>query len=467
MVKGIELAKKTKINANNITAVVLMAGKGTRMKSDIPKVMHDMVGRPMGWYVVKALEKAGIKNRVLVTGYKAEIVQQAFHEEKCIRQEPQLGTGHALMTALRAIPSSTTHIIVVNGDTPLLTPYSIRGIIARLSKNDCKAVIASDWMPNPNPYGRVIIDENNRFVAIREVKDLRSEEMNIEWVNVGLYAFEMKSLRKYIDKIVPQNKQKEYYITDLPGLMVKDGLNVEIYDAEDDSFMIMPNNRAEMAYAAGIILSRILNGHMGNGVTIIDPRRTYIEHDVKIGRDAIIYPDTYLFGRTVIGKGSMIGPITTITNSTIGQNVKIKQSSVEEAKIEEGCSVGPFSHIRPETHLKKGSRIGNFVEIKKSTIGEGSKVNHLSYIGDASIGRKVNIGAGTITCNYDGFKKHKTVIGDGAFIGSDSILVAPVKIGAGTLTGAGSVITRDVPPGKIVMGVPARVVEKKTKLSNK
>jgi bifunctional UDP-N-acetylglucosamine pyrophosphorylase/glucosamine-1-phosphate N-acetyltransferase len=288
--------------------------------------------------------------------------------------------------------------------------------------------------------------------------DLKSGEENIEWVNVGLYGFEKQSLEKYLKKITTKNRQHEFYLTDIFGMMVADKQRVEVYEAEDDSFLVMPNTRSDVADAASYLQYRILEGHMNKGITIHDPRRTYIEPDVKIGRDTIIHADAYISGSTIIGKNSEIGPMVTICDSHIGDNVKIRISSIEDSKIDNECVVGPFSHLRPGVHLKKGAKVGNFVEIKKSVIGEDSKVNHLSYIGDATLGKVVNIGAGTITCNFDGTKKHKTFIGDGAFIGSDSILVAPVKIGSGTLTGAGSVITRDIPSGKVAMGVPARVV---------
>lgn len=454
------MAKSKSINKKKILALVLMAGKGTRMKSETPKIIHPVMGKPMGWHVLNALEKAGITRRLVVVGYRAEMVQKAFPDEKFVLQKPQSGTGHAVLVSRNSIPNDVSHILVINGDSPLLTPKAVKSVVALLGKRDCKSVVSCDWTPNPGGLGRIIVDESDNFVAIRESSDLKRDEKHIEWVNVGLYGFEKKTLFEYLDRINSKNKQKELYLTDIPGLMVKDKLGVEVYTAEDDSFLVMPNNRADIADASSVIQYRILNELMNKGVSIIDPRRTYIEHGVKIARDVTIYPDTYIMGNTTIGRNSEIGPMTTITNSNIGANVKITMSSLEKARIDAGCVVGPFSHLRPDAHLKKGSKVGNFCEIKKSVIGENSKVNHLSYIGDATLGKKVNIGAGTITCNYDGTHKHKTFIGDNAFIGSDSILVAPVKIGAGTLTGAGSVITRDIPPGQIAMGVPARVIRK-------
>ena len=459
------MAKTKSINKKNILALVLMAGKGTRMKSDIPKVLHNVMGKPMGWYVLDSLAKAGITNRLVVVGYKSDMVKSTFPKEKFVLQNPQSGTGHAVKIARRSIPKNITHILVVNGDSPLLTPKSVKGVVKLLETDKCKAVVSCDWTPNPDKLGRIIVDESDNFEAIRESSDLKKDEELIEWVNVGLYGFQKKTLFGYLDKINSKNKQEELYLTDIPGLMVKDKHLVEIYTSQDDSFSVMPNDRADLADTIVYLQYRILTKLMKKGVTIIDPRRTYIEHDVKISRDVIIHPDTYIMGNTSIGKESEIGPMTTIVDSKIGTNVRIRMSSLEEAQVDNECVIGPFSHLRPHTHLKKGAKVGNFCEVKKSIIGEGSKVNHLSYIGDATLGRKVNIGAGTITCNYDGTLKHKTFIGDNAFIGSDSILVAPVRIGAGTLTGAGSVITRDIPPGQTAMGVPARVVSKKAKKS--
>jgi len=453
------LAKKA-IDKKNIIALVLMAGKGKRMKSEIPKVLHRIAGLPMGYYVLKALDAAGIKNRFIVTGFGAEMVENEFKGEKFIRQEPQKGTGHAVLTARGYIPKNITHILIINGDTPLLTPNSIRSVISLLGKTGCKAVISCDWKADPFGLGRIITDEKGNFKAIKEEKDCNKSERNIEWVNVGLYGFEKEILNKYLDKLTNKNKQKELYLTDIPVMILKNGGQVEVYMADDDSFLVMPNDRKDIAQASMIIQNRLLNKHMENGVTIIDPCRTYIDFSVKIASDVIIHPDTYLKGKTTIDKYSEIGPSVTIQNSRIGSNVRIQYSVIDEARIDDECRIGPYSRIRPKTRLKKGVRIGNFCEIKKSTIGEDARINHLSYIGDATIGKRVNIGAGTITCNFDGKKKYKTIIGDGAFIGSDSILVAPLKIGAGTKTGAGSVITRDVPGEHLVMGVPARVIRK-------
>lgn len=452
------MATAKKINKDNILAIVLMAGKGTRMRSDSPKVLHKILGKPMGFYVINALEKSGVKNRLVVTGFGADDVKKAFCKEKCILQDPQLGTGHAVIVALKSVLKNFTHLLVVNGDTPLLTPDAVKSVIGLMSRENCKAVVSCDWSADPQRLGRIVTDDKGDFVAIRETSDLKPGEENIEWVNVGLYGFEKQSLEKYLKKITPKNKQHEFYLTDIFGMMVSDKQRVEVYEAEDDSFVVMPNTRSDVADASAYLQYRILEDHMNKGITINDPRRTYIEPDVKIGRDTIIHADSYIAGSTSIGKNSEIGPMVTICDSEIGDNVKIRISAIEDSKIDSECVVGPFSHIRPGVHLKKGAKVGNFVEIKKSVIGEGSKVNHLSYIGDATLGKVVNIGAGTITCNFDGTKKHKTFIGDGAFIGSDSILVAPVRIGSGTLTGAGSVITRDIPAGKVAMGVPARVV---------
>lgn len=459
------MAKKKSINKKNILALVLMAGKGTRMKSDIPKVLHPVMGKPMGWYVLDSLEKAGITNRLVVVGYKSDMVKSTFPKEKFVLQNPQSGTGHAVKIARKSIPKNITHILVVNGDSPLLTPKAVKAVVKLLETGNCKAVVSCDWTPNPGRLGRIIVDESDNFEAIRESSDLKKDENLIEWVNVGLYGFEKKTLFGYLDRINAKNKQAELYLTDIPELMVKDKHVVEIYTSQDDSFSVMPNDRADLADTIEYLQYRILTQLMKKGVTIIDPRRTYIEQDVKISRDVTIHPDTYIMGKTSIGMHSEIGPMTSITDSKIGSDVKVRMSSLEESQVDNDCVVGPFSHLRPGTHLKKGAKVGNFCEVKKSIIGEGSKVNHLSYIGNATLGKKVNIGAGTITCNYDGTHKHKTFIGDNAFIGSDSILVAPVRIGAGTLTGAGSVITRDIPAGQIAMGVPARVVRKTTKKS--
>ncbi|MBU1024142.1 bifunctional UDP-N-acetylglucosamine diphosphorylase/glucosamine-1-phosphate N-acetyltransferase GlmU [bacterium] len=457
------MVKTGKINKKKILALVLMAGRGTRMKSDTPKVLHKILGKPMGWYVLNALEKAGINRRLIVVGYRADLVKNAFPKEKFVLQEPQDGTGHAVMVSRKSIPNDITHILVINGDTPLLTSTAVNGLIGQLGKDKCRAVVSAEWSFNPESLGRIITDDSGNFIAIREHRDLKPSEKNIEWYNPGLYGFEKKSLLAYLDKLGKSNRQKELYLTDIPGMMARDNQKVEIYTTKDESFTVLPNDRIDIADATAMIQNRILNNLMKKGVTITVPERVYIEHDVTISRDTVIHPESYLMGNTSIGKNSVIGPNVTIADSKIGKNVQISMSSLEEARVDDNCVVGPYSHLRPGVYLKKGAKVGNFCEIKKSIIGEGSKINHLSYIGDATIGKNVNIGAGTITCNYDGTLKHRTIIGDNAFIGSDSILVAPVKIGAGTLTGAGSVITRDVPDGQVVMGVPARVVRKVTR----
>jgi len=454
------LVKGNHISSAEVFAIVLMAGKGTRMKSVLPKVLHKMAGHPMGWFVLRALDGAGVNNRIIVTGFGADAVEKEFAGEKFIRQEPQLGTGDAVRIARKSIPHNFSYLLIVNGDNPLLTSHAVKIVISLMAKPGCKSVVSCDWSPDPGRLGRIVTDETGNFVAIREAKDLKPLERDIDWVNVGLYGFDKQTLFRYLDKITPENRQKEYYLTDIPGMIVKDGGRVEVYESDDDSFLVMPNSCVDVAAAGLYLQNRFLESLMENGVSIVDPSRTCIDYGVQIARDVTIYPDSFIRGKTSIGKNSEIGPSACIEDSKIGAGVKIRLSCIEGATIEDECSIGPFSHLRPGAHLKKCVKIGNFCEIKKSVIGQGTKINHLSYIGDATIGKNVNIGAGTITCNFDGFRKHKTFIGDGAFIGSDSILVAPVRIGAGTLTGAGSVITRDVPSGQVVMGVPARVVRK-------
>lgn len=446
----------------NLAAIILAAGKGTRMKSALPKVLHECAGLPMLSYPVKALKDAGVKKIIAVVGHGKDGVIKRFHSEKItfVEQKQQLGTGHAVMCAMKALKGLSPlrgfkgDILILSGDVPLIrveTLKALKNLHCKGSKTATLSLITA--VPgNPAGYGRIVRDENNAVTGVVEDKDASPEQKKIQEINTGIYLISSGFLFANIKKIGSANAQKEYYLPDLVRLAIKGGSNVKALTLLDPEEAMGINNRVELARACAIMRLRIVNELMLSGVTFIHPETAYVDGAVKIGPDTIIHPSVHLGGQTVIDQGCVIEQGAVIRNSHIGKNSVIKSSSViDESVIKEGVTVGPFARIRPGTVLEDHAHIGNFVEIKKSVIGKGTKANHLSYIGDAVVGANVNIGAGAITCNYDGFKKHITIIEDGSFIGSDSQLVAPVKIGKGAYVGSGTTVTKDVPPGALVI----------------
>jgi bifunctional UDP-N-acetylglucosamine pyrophosphorylase/glucosamine-1-phosphate N-acetyltransferase len=430
-------------------AIVLAAGEGTRMKSSLPKVAHEILGVPMVRYVVDAVHDAGVERVVTVVGHGADAVIALVPDTEVAVQERQLGTGHAVISAREALAGAEGAVLVVAGDVPLIRPETLRRLLDAWSGSGAACVVLTAEFADPAGYGRVVRDESGCVSAIVEQKDLSAQQRAISECNVGIYCFDAAALFDALDRLTTSNAQGEYYLTDVVGLMRADGRTVGAVVLEDVDESHGINTRVQLAQAARIMQRRVNERHMLAGVTMTDPDLVWIGPEVTIGRDVVLEPMTTLLGSTSIGEGAHIGPSTRALDSEIAPHALVEQSIVRRSRIGERATVGPNAFLRPGTVLAAGAKVGSFVEVKNSSIGEGSKVPHLSYIGDATIGTGVNVGAGTITCNYDGRAKHETVIGDGAFIGSDTMLIAPVMIGPGAMTGAGSAITKDVPQGAL------------------
>ncbi len=434
-----------------ISAIVLAAGLGTRMKSELPKVMHKLGSRTLIEHVLDKL--VNIADEIIVViGYKKELVEdflkKRYSEIKFAVQKKQLGTGHAAKIGLSHATGST--VIILPGDMPFISEKSIKKLVNAVTKEKMAGAVLITEVPDPKGYGRVIEDKGFIIKIVEEV-DASETEKEIKKINTGVYCFEKELLSQALEKLRTDNKKGEFYLTDVIEILSSSGYRIKAVEALRREGMGI-NNRKQLAEAFKEKVLEKIHKLMENGVTILSPENTFIDEFVEIGPDTVIYPYVFIEGKTVIGSGCEIRPFTVIKNSKIGNNVLINEHCViEGAIVEEEVSIGPFARIRPETYLMKKAKVGNFVEIKKSTMGENSKANHLAYIGDAEIGKNVNIGAGTITCNYDGVKKHKTIIEDGVFIGSDTQLVAPVKVGEGALVGAGSTITKDVPPNSLAI----------------
>ncbi len=431
----------------NLAAVVLSAGLGTRMKSVVPKVVHPLLGKPMVQYVVEALSALKPGKTVIVTGMQSDRIRDALRNYSvsfAVQKEPK-GTGDALKAAVQKLRGFTGTVLVVSGDTPLIKPATLKAFLKLHRKNREDLSLLSFIAAGAHSYGR-IIRNGDKLSAIVEDNDADEEQKKIREVNSGIYAIEAPLL-KLLNKIAVNSAKGEYYLTDIVGMAVGTGYRAGAFLLGDENELTGINTRGDLHKAVQYLRDEIAAGFMEQGVTIMDKASVFLHPGSVIGNDTVIYPNVHIEGRTVIGNGCTLYPNSRIIDSTIGNNVIIKDSTViESSVINEGASVGPFAHLRPGSVIGKHARIGNFVEVKKSVIGSGTKASHLSYLGDAEIGERVNIGAGTITCNYDGRLKHKTLIEDGAFIGSDTQFVAPVRIGEGAYVGAGSTITRDVPP---------------------
>lgn len=442
----------------NLSAIILAAGKGTRMKSAMPKVLHRVAGLPMLHYPVRVLDGLGAGRIIAVIGHGAEAVRTALKGERAgfVVQEEQLGTGHAVMCAAKELKGLSGDVLILSGDVPLITKETIQALLElhRTGDNKKKPVLSfiSTALENPKGYGRVMRDEEGNIVRIVEEKDASPFQRTIKEVNAGLYLVSSKFLLENIEQIGNTNAQKEYYLPDLVELAFKSGERVAALTHLDSEEVMGINNRVELARADKVMRSRINGRLMLSGVTIINPETTYIDEGVTAGMDTTIYPGVHLIGSTSIGVNCVIEEGSRVENSAINDNTVVKSYSIiEDSRVGKEVTIGPFARLRPGNVLKDKVRVGNFVEVKKSTIGAGSKANHLSYIGDSVIGEGVNIGAGTITCNYDGVKKHTTTIEDGAFIGSDSQLIAPVTVGKGAYVGSGTTVTKDVPPGSLMI----------------
>lgn len=431
--------------------IVLAAGKGTRMRSDLPKVLHELAGKPMLAHAITAAEALEPQQLFVVIGHEAEQIRDAFPLSRIewVEQEAQLGTGHAVQQVLPLL-SKEGRTIVTCGDVPLLRAETLTQLIENTSPKTI-GVITAD-VKNPHGLGRIVRDKKGKFKQIVEEKDANEKEKGISEINSGIYIFPNEILHKFLKKIDNKNNQKEYYLTTLLNIAEKNKINIQTMKIESECEIHGINDRWQLQQAEKIMQQRLAKELTEIGVTIIDANRIDIRGTVIAEQDVTIDVNVILKGEVKIEQGCYIGPNTLLNNVKLGKNVEIKSNCViEDAVIGDNCVIGPFAHIRPGTVLKEGVKVGNFVEIKKSQLGKDTKANHLSYVGDAEVGENVNIGAGTITCNYDGKNKHKTVIGNNAFIGSNSALVAPVTVGENAIIGAGSVITKDAPADQLTL----------------
>lgn len=427
-------------------AIILAAGKGTRMKSKLYKVLHPVCGKPMVQHVVDQVSKLNINEIVTIIGHGAEKVkEQLGGQSKYALQQEQLGTAHAVMQAKEMLAGKEEVTIVVCGDTPLIKAETMEALFRHHEETNAKATILTAKLEDPTGYGRIIRNGEGFVEKIVEHKDATEDERTVKEINTGTYCFDNIALFQALQHVSNDNVQGEYYLPDVIEILKKQGETVSAYQTEDFEETLGVNDRVALAEAERIMRKRINEFHMRNGVTIIDPGHTYIGPDVEIGQDTIIYPGSVLSGKTVIGSDCQIGPNSEIRDCQVGMNTVIRQSVAHNSMIGSSVNIGPFAHIRPESNIHDEVRIGNFVEIKKSDFGKGSKASHLSYIGDAEVGSGVNIGCGSITVNYDGKNKYLTKIEDEVFIGCNSNLVAPVTIGRGAYVAAGSTITEDVP----------------------
>lgn len=424
--------------------LVLAAGKGTRMRSDLPKVLHPIGGKPLVQHVLDTARQVGGDRIMVIVGHGAELVEErmAAADVSFVLQAQQLGTGHAVQQALPQLRNDAT-VLILYGDVPLTRAETLQKLISGVSENQMGLLTVN--MRNPSGYGRIVRDSNNAVIAIVEHKDASEEQRKIAEINTGIMAVKAAHLQKWLPQLQNNNAQGEYYLTDIIALAKADGITIHVEQPDAVEEVEGINNRQQQAALERFYQQQQANELMVAGVTLLDPARFDCRGVITAGRDVVIDINCVFEGDVELGDGVVIEPNCIIINSKIGNNTHVKANShIEEAVIAEGCDVGPYARLRPGTQLAKGAKIGNFVETKKALIGEGSKVNHLSYIGDTTIGKKANIGAGTITCNYDGVNKFKTEIGDNAFIGSNSALVAPVKVGSNATVAAGSIITKDV-----------------------
>jgi bifunctional UDP-N-acetylglucosamine pyrophosphorylase/glucosamine-1-phosphate N-acetyltransferase len=436
----------------SLSIVILAAGKGTRMKSAMPKVLHEIAGRSLLGHVLATAESLNPKKICVVYGHGGEQLRAAFAHKPAIDwrlQEPQHGTGHAVMQAIDSFKGTDTALILY-GDVPLLQRATLLPLLEK-AQAGALAVLTAE-IDNPTGYGRIVRDKNGAVLRIVEEKDADAATKAIREINSGIMAMPAQRLVDWLGRIDNRNAQGEYYLTDVVALAVQDKIAVQPQLTSDATEILGVNSRTQLAELERFVQKKSAAYWLEQGVTLRDPARFDIRGEVEIGRDVIIDVDVILEGKVVIGDGVQVGPYCLIRDCVIGEGTEIRSHSVlEETKVGKSCVIGPFARLRPETVLHDHAHIGNFVEVKKSTVGQGSKANHLSYIGDSEVGRDVNIGAGTITCNYDGANKHKTVIEDGVFVGSDTQLVAPVTVGKNATIGAGSTITKDVPADNLAL----------------
>jgi len=441
----------------SIAAVILAAGQGTRMKSDLPKVLHRVAGRSLVAWSLHHAQSLGIDPIVLVVGNGAEAVREAIGDQaEYAVQTERLGTGHAALQAKSALQGRSDVVLVLYGDMPTLRVETLQAMIERQTSGDAAMTMLTALSEDSMGFGRVVRDGEGRVREIVEEAVATPEILALKELNCGVYCFDADWLWQRLPAVRPTPPKNEYYLTDMVALAVADGRRIESVTIEDVEEVQGVNTRVHLAASEAILRRRINERHMLSGVTFLDPTSAYIEDTVSIGRDTVILPNVVLQGETTIGAGCEIGPNSVLRDATIGDGCRVMASVIEEAIMEAGCEIGPFGHLRRGAHLGPGVHMGNFGEVKNAYLAAGVKMGHFSYVGDAQVDENVNIGAGTITCNYDGERKHRTEIGQDVFVGSGSLLVAPVIIGSGSKIGAGSVVTHDVPKDTLAYGVPAR-----------
>lgn len=453
---------------NDLDVIILAAGMGTRMKSATVKVLHRAAGRPIIEYVLDLAGGVGERPPVVIVGHQRDAVQSAIGERaRFAVQEPQLGTGHAVLMAAEHV--GARRVLILSGDVPLTRPETLQQLLAQHEAEKNALTLLTMKLDDPAMYGRIVRDDGGAVVRIVEAKDASDAEKRIDEVNAGIYVFDTEHLFDNLRGLSTKNAQAEYYLTDLIAILRGAGHRVGAVITTDPVEALGVNSRADLAAVEGEIQRRVVAKLMSAGVTFRNPNTVVIDSTVTIGNDSVVYPFVTIEGTTKIGSGCVIEPGVHLINVTAGDNVHFKSGTVaEESRIDDDASVGPYAHLRPGTHLGTHVKVGNFVETKKAVFGSGAKASHLSYIGDAEVGANVNIGAGTITCNYDGVNKNKTVIEEGAFIGSDTQLVAPVTVGKGAYVGAGSTITKDVPPDSLALSrTPQKIIEGWTKRKKK
>ena len=457
--------------------MILAAGLGTRMRSRVPKVLHPLCGRPMLAYVLDAWaataavdatdgdppeREAADGSTVVVVSPATEAVRGVVDGDVRIAlQASPKGTGDAVRAALAEVGEGATEIVVLSGDVPLVTAPQLAAVLEQRRLDDAAIALASVFAANPGELGRVVRSEFGTVERIVEARDASPEELETNEINAGMYAFDAAWLRRRIGSLKPSKSNRELYLTDLVQFAREDGRIVSAVGFDDDGTFDGINDRSQLAQAEWALRVRLNERHMRAGVTMRDPSTVYVDWTVELAEDVTLDPGVVIKGASSIGSGSVIGPDTTIVDSTIGERVTISRSVVEGSIVDAGASIGPYSHLRTGSHVGPGAEVGNYAEVKNSHLGAGVKSHHMSYLGDADVGAGTNVGAGTITANFDGTSKRRTTIGKNAFIGVDTMLVAPVEIGDGARTGAGAVVTKDVPAGKLAVGVPARIREPK------
>jgi bifunctional UDP-N-acetylglucosamine pyrophosphorylase / glucosamine-1-phosphate N-acetyltransferase len=450
---------------SELHAVILAAGEGTRMKSRTPKVLHVLAGKTLIGWVLQAVQSAGVKTPYVVLGHKAEDVARTLPAGvRTALQAKRLGTGDAVKSAQRALAGARGELLVLCGDAPLIRPETLRRLVRQHRRTGAAATVLTARVPQPFGYGRIVRSADGRRVEkIVEQREATAAERQVDEINSGAYCFSLNRLWPALARVGNRNRKGEYYLTDAVAALNRGGFKVGAFCAPDAGEVLGVNSRADLAQAGSLLNQRTLAGLMDRGVTIVDPARTWVEPGVKVGAESVLWPETYLLGTTVIGARCTVGPAAYLVSARVGNECRVRYSMLEHCRLAQRVHVGPYAHIRRGSALAEGVHIGNFAEINRSRLAAKVKMGHVSYLGDATVGREANIGAGTITANYDGVNKHPTVIGRRAFIGSGTVIVAPSRVGAGALTGAGAVLKRgtNLPAGTVAVGVPARVIKKR------